>query len=133
MDVQWCAGWNFTPGASKASRDTVSLDLNWSFPKQLQDQSPSDLPAISAWGSSCPYSCFPGGVLMSLSIIDAPTQLPARMLNEYTYCPRLFYLEYVQGEWAHSADTLDGRFIHRRVDQEKGGMPAPGDPDDIPK
>ena len=57
---------------------------------------------------------------MSLTIIDVPAQLPARMLNEYTYCPRLFYLEYVQGEWAHSVDTLDGRLIHRRVDQDKG-------------
>lgn len=24
--------------------------------------------------------------------------LPARMLNEYQYCPRLAYLEWVQGE-----------------------------------
>src|SRR5215813_5186213 len=70
---------------------------------------------------------------MSLTIIDAPTQLPARMLNEYAYCPRLFYLEYVQGEWAHSADTLDGRLTHRRVDQEKGSLPAPEALDEIPK
>jgi len=49
------------------------------------------------------------------------------MVNEYTYCPRLFYLEFVQGEWAHSADTLDGRFVHRRVDQEKGSLPAAAD------
>jgi len=26
--------------------------------------------------------------------------LPARMVNEYQYCPRLAYLEWVQGEWA---------------------------------
>ena len=31
--------------------------------------------------------------------------LPARMVNEYGYCPRLAYLEWVQGEWAESADT----------------------------
>ena len=70
---------------------------------------------------------------MSLTTVVMPEQIPARMLNEYTYCPRLFYLEYVQGEWAHSADTLDGRFIHRRVDQEKGNMPAPEELDDMPK
>jgi len=28
--------------------------------------------------------------------------LPARMVNEYEYCPRLAYLEWVQGEWAES-------------------------------
>jgi CRISP-associated protein Cas1 len=66
-------------------------------------------------------------VHMSLANADAPEQIPARMLNEYAYCPRLFYLEFVQQEWAHSADTLDGRFVHRRVDHEAGGVPAAAD------
>ncbi|MFN0084988.1 MAG: CRISPR-associated endonuclease Cas1 [Blastocatellia bacterium] len=59
--------------------------------------------------------------------MDQQNQIPARMVNEYAYCPRLFYLEYVQQEWAHSADTLDGRFVHRRVDRELGPMPAAED------
>jgi CRISPR-associated protein Cas1 len=70
---------------------------------------------------------------MSIGTLVLPDQIPARMINEYSYCPRLFYLEYVQGEWAHSADTLDGRLTHRRVDQEKGNMPAPEELDDMPK
>ena len=70
---------------------------------------------------------------MSLATLDTPAQLPARMLNEYAYCPRLFYLEFVQQEWAHSVDTLDGRFVHRRVDQEKGNMPAPEAFDSMPQ
>lgn len=49
--------------------------------------------------------------------------LPVRMLNEYVYCPRLFYLEYVQGEFEESGDTLEGRFKHRRVDKENGELP----------
>lgn len=61
---------------------------------------------------------------MPLQVPDSPEQLPARMLNEFAYCPRLFYLEYVQQEWDHSADTLEGRFVHRRVDQEAGSVPA---------
>lgn len=60
---------------------------------------------------------------MSLSQSDVIEQIPARMLNEFTYCPRLFYLEHVQQEWAHSADTLEGRFVHRRVDHEAGKVP----------
>ena len=51
------------------------------------------------------------------------TQLPARMINEFTYCPRLFYLEYIQQEFAHSADTIDGRFVHRSVDRVAGDVP----------
>jgi len=50
--------------------------------------------------------------------------LPARMVNEYQYCPRLAYLEWVQGEWADSADTADGAYTHRRVDRGGGRLPA---------
>jgi len=51
--------------------------------------------------------------------------LPARMLNEHQYCPRLAYLEWVQSEWAESADTVEGRHVHRRVDKPSGNMPPP--------
>ena len=53
---------------------------------------------------------------------DAPF-LPARMVNEYVYCPRLAYLEWVQGEWAESADTVEGAHVHRRVDREDRPLP----------
>jgi CRISPR-associated protein Cas1 len=49
---------------------------------------------------------------------EAPELLPARMVNEYVYCPRLAYLEWVQGEWDDNADTVAGRWAHRRVDVE---------------
>jgi CRISP-associated protein Cas1 len=51
--------------------------------------------------------------------------LPARMINEYQYCQRLAYLEWVQGEWAESADTVEGRYAHRRVDRPSGSLPEP--------
>lgn len=50
--------------------------------------------------------------------------IPARMLNEHVYCPRLAYLEWVQGEWADSADTVEGRHRHKRVDRPSGHLPA---------
>lgn len=49
--------------------------------------------------------------------------IPVRMLNEHVYCPRLAYLEWVQGEWADSADTVEGRHAHRRVDKPSGDLP----------
>ncbi len=51
--------------------------------------------------------------------------IPARMINEFVYCPRLFYLEFVQGDFVESADTLMGKEIHKTVDEEKGQMPSP--------
>jgi CRISPR-associated protein Cas1 len=47
------------------------------------------------------------------------------MLNEFAYCPRLAYLEWVQGDFADNADTVEGRFHHRNVDAESGALPAP--------
>ncbi len=49
--------------------------------------------------------------------------MPARMVNEYVYCPRLAYLEWVQGEFAHNEYTVDGKIKHRRVDQKQGRLP----------
>ena len=48
------------------------------------------------------------------------------MLNEFAYCPRLAYLEWVQGEFVHNLDTLEGRFGHRRVDEPtRADVPVP--------
>ncbi|MGI6683600.1 MAG: CRISPR-associated endonuclease Cas4g/Cas1g [Myxococcota bacterium] len=51
--------------------------------------------------------------------------IPARMLNEYVYCPRLAYLEWVQGEFEDSEDTIAGRHDHRRVDVAGPLLPDP--------
>ena len=47
---------------------------------------------------------------------ELPDYLPARMVNEYTYCPRLFFYEWVEGLFAESVDTVEGAIQHRRVD-----------------
>jgi CRISPR-associated endonuclease Cas1/CRISPR-associated protein Cas4 len=39
------------------------------------------------------------------------------MINEVVYCPRLFALEHLDGEWAESADTKRGARVHKRVDR----------------
>lgn len=51
--------------------------------------------------------------------------LPARMINEFVYCPRLFYFEQVEGVFLHNEHTLDGADVHRRVDKESGTLPDP--------
>src|SRR6516225_6180492 len=58
--------------------------------------------------------------------------LPARMINEYVYCPRLAFLEWVDGEWADSGDTEQGRRAHVRVDSGGGRLPSPEDTDAKP-
>ena len=60
---------------------------------------------------------------------DTPPLVPARLVNEYVYCARLAYLEWVQGEWADSSDTVEGRHAHRRVNRDGGDLPPPADVD----
>jgi CRISPR-associated protein Cas1 len=55
-----------------------------------------------------------------------------RMLNEHAYCPRLGYLMWIDGLFSDSADTVHGRFVHRRVDQEPKRQPKAKD-DEIEK
>lgn len=47
------------------------------------------------------------------------------MLNEFVYCPRLFYYEHVEGVFVDNADTVRGTAIHKRVDIGSGALPAP--------
>ena len=60
-------------------------------------------------------------------LTQMPELVPARMLNEYAYCPRLFFLEWVDALWASSADVAEGDRIHRRVDGGGGAAPLPDD------
>jgi CRISPR-associated protein Cas1 len=53
-------------------------------------------------------------------VLTSEKLIPARMLSEFAYCPRLCYMEWIGGEFVDSADTVDGRFQHRRVDSDAG-------------
>lgn len=65
---------------------------------------------------------------------DDQPPIPARMINEFQYCPRLAWLEWVEGEWADNADTVDGKRVHARVDKRTGRARAGsgGDADAMP-
>ncbi len=50
------------------------------------------------------------------------------MINEFEYCPRLFYLEWVQSRFEHNRDTVEGLYVHRVVDAGGGRMGTGEDP-----
>jgi CRISP-associated protein Cas1 len=54
---------------------------------------------------------------------ELPDYLPARMVNEFAYCPRLFFYEWVEGLFAESADTVEGKIQHERVDEKSTVLP----------
>jgi CRISPR-associated protein Cas1 len=55
-----------------------------------------------------------------------PDYLPARMLNEYVYCPRLFYYEWVENLFAHNRETVEGALRHANLDDRADAL-APAD------
>src|SRR5450432_2953023 len=58
---------------------------------------------------------------------ELPDYLPARMVNEFAYCPRLFFYEWVEGLFAESVDTVEGAIQHRRVDAKATALPDAAD------
>jgi CRISPR-associated protein Cas1 len=50
--------------------------------------------------------------------------VPARIVNEHVYCPRLAWLEWEARAFTHNLDTAEGSDAHRRVDQEHGELDA---------
>lgn len=60
---------------------------------------------------------------------DLPELVPARMVNEFVYCPRLCYLEWAQQRWEPNDDTAAGAFRHHSTDAKGGVLPdaAAGD------
>jgi hypothetical protein len=63
--------------------------------------------------------------------LELPDYLPARMLNEFVYCPRLFFYEWVEGVFAHSADTVEGELRHEKLEIRADPLPPPDQAEEI--
>ena len=48
--------------------------------------------------------------------LEAQPPLPVRRLHNFIYCPRLFYLQWVENLFQENADTVAGSQVHRNVD-----------------
>ncbi len=68
----------------------------------------------------------PDYIPASPEAVSIPPLIPARIVNEFVYCPRLAYLMWSQAEWAETGDIVDGRRVHSRVDQIGRPLPSPG-------
>ncbi len=49
--------------------------------------------------------------------ISLQPPLPVRRLHNFTYCPRLFYYQWVENLFEENADTIAGSHVHRNVDR----------------
>ncbi|MGI9211458.1 MAG: CRISPR-associated protein Cas4 [Methylococcaceae bacterium] len=49
--------------------------------------------------------------------MDTQDPIPLSALNQYTYCPRRFFLVHAEGEFSENIHTISGTLEHERVDQ----------------
>lgn len=59
-----------------------------------------------------------------MTALPEATLVPARIVNEHVYCPRLAWLEWEARAFTDNLDTVEGRDAHRRVDIERGDLDA---------
>lgn len=71
---------------------------------------------------SFPLTPIPAKATLRQPVV-VPEYLPARMLNEFVYCPRLFFYEWVEGVFRHSSDTVEGAQRHERGDAREDALP----------
>src|SRR5665213_2345562 len=83
----------------------------------------SQLASVAQPVVEIPAPTLPQPSLSPSRLENEPQQIPARMLNEFVYCQRLFYYEFVEGVFVESVDTLRGGAIHKRVDSGSGALP----------
>lgn len=60
-----------------------------------------------------------------ISPAPTPDYLPARMLNEFVYCPRLFYYEWVDNVFAENREVVEGQIRHQKIDSRSEALPLP--------
>lgn len=96
---------------------------------------PTDHPELDLWGigrlrreNEAADALMPGRARLSepeaeSASTTAEEPMRARMLNEFVYCPRLFYYEQVEGVFVSNADTERGSAIHEKVDRGRGALP----------
>lgn len=58
---------------------------------------------------------------------ELPKTVPARMVNEFVYCPRLFHLEWVQSQFTTNDEVEEGLYAHRVVDTATADLPDKGE------
>ena len=59
----------------------------------------------------------PDSGLSTAGDLAAQPPMPVRRLHNYLYCPRLFYLQWVENIFEENADTVAGSATHRQADQ----------------
>jgi CRISPR-associated protein Cas1 len=59
---------------------------------------------------------------------EPPPLMPVRRLQNYAYCPRQFYYQWVESVFLENADTTEGSAVHRQTDKPSA---LPEDPKEL--
>jgi CRISPR-associated protein Cas1 len=59
---------------------------------------------------------------------EPPPLMPVRRLQNYAFCPRQFYFQWVENAFLENADTVEGSAVHRQTDKPSA---LPEDPKEL--
>ncbi len=82
---------------------------------------PGATPAIPTAGTDC-------ATLPSSATVDDLPPMPVRRLQNYAFCPRQFYFQWVEDLFLDNADTVAGSATHRQMDKPSA---LPEDPKEL--
>lgn len=68
------------------------------------------------------------GFAATTAAVEPPPIMPVRRLQNYAYCPRLFYYQWVENTFLENADTIEGSAVHRQTDKPSA---LPEDPKEL--
>jgi len=60
--------------------------------------------------------------------VEPPPPMPVRRLQNYAFCPRQFYFQWVENVFLENADTVEGSAVHRQTDKPSA---LPEDPKEL--
>ena len=83
-------------------------------------------PASPTAGTGC--ATLPAGALTSAATGDDLPPMPVRRSQNYAYCARLFYYQWVEDLFVENANTVAGSATHRQVDKPSA---LPEDPKEL--
>lgn len=108
--LSWCG----RGGESRESLGDVEQSAREAGPQAPVLVPPMEQSAADAPGQPAPPVS--DAILPNSSLSPDAPLMPARRLSNYLYCPRLFYLQWVENLFEENEDTIAGDAVHRKAD-----------------
>ena len=108
-----------------ALKEKISAELNMLLKRRMEgsaeveDEKRGGLQTVEPPSLRVVVPAVPGGGIEGASLIsdEPPPLMPVRRLQNYAFCLRQFYFQWVENVFLDNADTVEGSAVHRQTDK----------------